>query len=291
MYIGRIIKGVGGFYYIYKDGEVYECKGRGLFRKNKEKLLVGDIVEFSISDQKDSHGTIEKILPRKNKIIRPEVANIDQIIIVFSIDEPSPNLLFIDKLIALSELNNLDIILCLNKMDLYKDNEKHNNIINIYESLEYPLIKLGLTDKPVENLVEYMDEKVTVFAGASGVGKSSIINEIIPGLKFETGEISKKISRGKHTTRHSELVHFKKNTFIVDTPGFTSIDIEGIEKERIKDLFIDIKNFSTDCKFNTCNHIKEPHCNVKLAVEDGNINKKRYENYVYLFNNHKDKRR
>ncbi len=276
---GIIVKGIGGFYYIIHNEDIYECKPRGIFRKQKIKPLVGDVVLFD-SNEDTKEGTIEKILDRKVELFRPPVANVDQAIIVFAIKNPNPDLKLLDKLLIMGEYYNLELKICINKIDI-DDVEECKKIHEIYKHTGYNIIFTSTkSDIGISEINETLKDKITVFAGPSGVGKSSILNSIQRGLKLKTGDISEKIKRGKHTTRHTELLKLDGGGWVVDTPGFTSFDIDFLESNNIEKLFPEFGNYIESCKFNNCIHINEPGCAIKDALNNGYINKNRYNNYV-----------
>lgn len=282
--VGRVIKGVGGQYTVYCEGREYVGKPRGIFRKSGTKVLVGDIVKFSVVS--DEEIVIEKILDRKNRLVRPVVANVDQVIISFAIKSPDINYDMLDRIIILAEESNVDIVLCLNKIDLATEKELQA-FRDIYGKM-YKILEVSTyKDLGRESLIETLEGKATVFAGPSGVGKSSMINMITDsvtnGVSMETGEISDKIKRGKHTTRHSQFIlleNYEQETFIVDSPGFSSLDLSHIKKIELKDYYVEFKKYS-NCKFLDCIHINEPSCEVKENVGT-NISEERYARYKYF---------
>ncbi len=282
---GRIIKGIGGFYYVETSEGLYECKARGIFRKKKETPLVGDLVEISVVDEYEKKGVIETIKKRKNELIRPSIANVDMAVIVFAAKNPDPNLSLIDRFIVLAEREFLDIVICINKIDV--DEEKdYMKIKSIYESCGYKVV-ISSTKKGIgiEELKEHMDGNVVVLAGPSGVGKSSLLNAIDERLQLKTGEISEKLGRGKHTTRHAELMDFGAGTMIADTPGFSSLSLNHIDEKELKEYFSEFAEYAEECRFHSdCIHENEPSCAVKNAVEDGNLFKERYDSYIQLLN-------
>ncbi|BEP29463.1 ribosome small subunit-dependent GTPase A [Helicovermis profundi] len=288
---GRIIKGIAGFYYVKADNVVFECKARGIFKKDKIIPLVGDNVIISINSLEEKTAIIEKIMPRNVEMIRPRVANVDQAVVVIALKNPEPHKIMIDKLTVLIEKSGLDLVICFNKCDL--DSEGiYKEFYDIYKSTGYRIISTSAYDNSgLDELKEVLDNKVSVLAGPSGVGKSSILNVIQRDLHLKTGLVSKKIKRGKHTTRHSELIELDFGGFVVDTPGFTSLDITSIEMSELKEFFPEFKNDKIQCKFSDCYHEKEPKCGVKLGVENGLISKSRYESYLYLLNEIKENRR
>lgn len=286
---GIIIKGIGGFYYVRSDNEVYECKARGKFRNKKITPLVGDKVRI-LYDELTEQGSIEEIEERTVELIRPPVANINQAVIVFAIQNPAPNMILLDKILAMAEFYHIDIVLCFNKVDLARD-EEVENLKERYKGTGYKVLFCSTKNNVgIDSVKDVLKDKVTVFAGPSGVGKSSILNLVQSGLKLKTGELSNKIKRGKHTTRHSELLELDEGGYVVDSPGFTSLSLDFIEKEELCDLFPEFHDYVDDCKFSNCIHINEPKCRVKEAVENGEINRERYESYLY-FINERDNRR
>ena len=277
---GRIIKGVGGTYFVATDNGIIKCSIRGIFRKNKITPTVGDYVEISILE--DDKGIIENILDRKNILIRPRVSNIDCAIITFAIKSPNINLDLLDRFLVLAESQNIEnIVICVNKCDL-ADKKELEEIEKIYKDI-YPIVFTSTNDGiGIQQIKEYMKDKVVVFAGPSGVGKSSLINSILPDAMLKTGDISKKIERGKHTTRQVELLEAFDNTYIVDTPGFTSLSLDFIPKEKLQHYFKEFIEYLDKCKFCDCSHIKEPHCSIKEQI-DINISKTRYERYTRFY--------
>lgn len=291
MYSGRLIKGIGGFYYVDIEGEIFECKARGLFRKKKITPLVGDYVEIDILDNENKKGVLEKINKRKNELIRPSVSNIDQVVVVFAVTQPDPHLSLLDRFLVLAKSQKLNIVICFNKIDLLNE-EEYSEIINIYKSAGYKLILTSTKEnKGVNELKNKLKNKTTVFAGPSGVGKSTLLNSVHPGLKLQTGEISLKISRGKHTTRHAEILSIEKDSWVVDTPGFSSLNMNFIEENQLELYFPEFMKYTDNCRFNTCKHINEPNCGVKEAVELGKIHESRYSNYNQFIEEIKKHRR
>lgn len=289
---GKIIKGIAGFYYV-NDGRnnLYECKAKGVFRNRKIKPLVGDDVEFTVLDEAEKEGNIEAILPRKNALIRPAVANADQALVVFSITQPEPNLNLLDRFLVMMELYEVPVIICFNKTDLADEalTEKYRSI---YEPAGYQVEFISTyEERGIDRIRELLRGKTTVLAGPSGVGKSSLTNRIQPHAAMETGDISQKIQRGKHTTRHSELFFVEEETYMMDTPGFSSMFTPEIEAGELKDCFPEFAPFEEDCRFLGCVHVGEKVCGVKEALKDGRISKSRYENYLLLYEELKHKRR
>lgn len=281
---GKIIKGIAGFYYVHTgDGSVYECKAKGVFRKDKQKPLVGDNVELVILDAEKKLGHIASILPRKNELIRPAVANVDQALIIFAVTKPEPNFNLLDRFLILMEQKELPCIICFNKQDLFSDEEKQE-LSKIYEKAGHMVLFVSaLFKQGVEELGELLEGKTTTVAGPSGVGKSSIINCIQPDIQMETGAISEKIERGKHTTRHSEIIPVNETTYLVDTPGFSSLLLFDLEKEELAQFYYEFSEYEPECKFIGCSHTHEPVCGVKEALESGKISSIRYKNYCLLY--------
>lgn len=288
---GIIFKGIGGFYYVKFNDAIYECKARGKFKNQKVTPLVGDYVHISIQDEEKKLGMIEEILERKTELLRPTVANVNQAIIVFSIKNPLPNIILLDKMLVLAEQSALNIVICFNKADLDVDFD-YEKYEAIYSRIGYPVLKTcAIEGEGIDELSYYLKDKITVFSGPSGVGKSSLLNAVHEGFTLQTGEISEKIKRGKHTTRHSELLELKNGGIVVDTPGFTSLSMHEIEAEDLKEYFPEFRMMDDQCKFDNCMHINEPDCIVKAAVVDNRISKDRYEAYLYILKEISEHRR
>lgn len=281
---GKIIKGISGFYYVYVEGAgLYECKAKGAFRKQKIKPLVGDNVEIAVIDEANKLGNVEKILPRKNELIRPAVSNIDMALVIFASAKPDPNFNLLDRFLCMMEYQKVPVTICFNKIDLV-DQEKLKEYSGIYEPAGYNVIfTCTKTKEGLGSIRSLIEGKTTTVAGPSGVGKSSIINCLQSDITMETGTISEKIERGKHTTRHSEIIPVSHDTYIMDTPGFSSMDVPGFEKENLWTCYPEFVRYEPYCRFIGCSHINEPDCGVKAAVEDGEISPVRYENYKLLY--------
>lgn len=287
---GKIIKGIAGFYYVHVAGKgIYACKAKGIFRKENIKPLVGDDVQIEITDVKDFEGNIMEILPRRSALIRPAVANIDQALLIFAMAKPEPNYNLLDRFLIMMCQQGLSCLICFNKEDIAGKAEKEY-IEKIYEKSGSTVIFVSAAKREgIDNLMELLYGKTTAVAGPSGVGKSSIINCLQNDKEMETGAISEKIERGKHTTRHSELITISENTYIMDTPGFSSLSLFDVEKEGLRVYYPEFAPYEAQCKFLTCAHIHEPVCGVKAALEKENINKVRYDNYVAFYEELKEK--
>lgn len=281
---GKIIKGIAGFYYIHaENGQVYECKAKGAFRKQKIKPLVGDMVRIAVLDEVEHLGNVEEILPRKNELIRPAVANIDMALVIFAAAKPEPNFNLLDRFLCMMEFQNVPVTICFNKTDLV-DEEKIEEYRRIYEPAGYRLMSTCTrTGEGVDAVKALLHGKTTTVAGPSGVGKSSLINALQSDVQMQTGVISDKIDRGRHTTRHSEIVPVMEDSYIMDTPGFSSMDVPGFEKEDLWTCFPEFREYEPYCKFQGCSHINEPDCGVKEALAEGKISSVRYENYKLLY--------
>lgn len=312
---GKIIKGVGGFYYVHPheniySENIYECKAKGIFRNKNIKPAVGDDVDIDILSEENLIGNITAIHERTNTLIRPAVANVDQAVIIFALSNPEPNYNLLDRFLIMMDRQSVRTIICLNKSDLV-DFEEAEKIKGIYQNCGYDVIitstyytddlasdsvtesfgKNSDFDSGMDMLHSVLKGKTTVFAGPSGVGKSSLLNNLKPDANAETGSLSEKIKRGKHTTRHSELIFIEDNTYIMDTPGFSSLYVEDIEPEDLRGYYNEFTEYSSECRFNGCLHINEPDCKVKEALEQGSISDLRYNNYKQMYNELKNKRR
>lgn len=286
---GIITKGIGGFYYVRVGDTTYECRARGLFRKQNIKPQVGDRVMIRV--QQDSLGYVEEVLERTTELIRPPVSNVNQAIIVFAIRKPDPNMWLLDRFLLLASSQNLDVVICINKVDMATEDEV-DEMKDMYKNTGYKVITTSTVDETgIDELRDILKDKITVFAGPSGVGKSTLLNMIQPNLKLETGVLSVKTSRGKHTTRHTELIELESGGFVLDTPGFSSLDLDFLSEETLEEHFPEIHEKGSECRFNGCKHLKEPGCAVKDSVESGEISQSRYDNYVMFLKEIIDNRR
>lgn len=288
---GKIIKGIAGFYYVYAEKSLYECKAKGTFRNQKVKPLVGDNVIISVLDKEKRIGNIDQILPRTSELVRPAVANVDQALVVFAAAAPEPNFNLLDRFLIMMEKQKVPTIICFNKMDLV-DDAKFQEYAAVYEKGGYPVISASTYEEHgMDTILKELKGKTTTLAGPSGVGKSSIMNMLNPDAHMDTGVISKKIERGRHTTRHSEILPVGEDTYLMDTPGFSSIYFYDMEPEDLKHYYREFEAYEPYCRFGGCNHIGEKECGIKQAVENGEISASRYENYRLFFEELKDKKR
>ena len=289
---GKIIKGIAGFYYIYaEDGNVYECKAKGIFRKDNFKPLVGDNVEITVLNEEEKEGSVTSILPRRNSLIRPAVANVDQAFLIFAMENPKPNFLLLDRFLIMMEQQKIPVVICFNKKDVGEKKEMEK-LYEIYTGCGYRVVLSSTYEgEGMDEIHEILKGKTTVVAGPSGVGKSSITNCMQGEVQMETGEISKKLKRGKHTTRHSQVIPVEKNTFLVDTPGFSSLYLTDMKEEELRDYFPEFVMYEPQCRFQGCMHIHEPGCAVKEALSNHKISSLRYEDYLGLHEEIKEKRR
>ena len=289
---GKIIKGIAGFYYIYaEDGNIYECKAKGIFRKDNFKPLVGDNVEITVLNEEEKEGSVTSILPRRNSLIRPAVANVDQAFLIFAMENPKPNFLLLDRFLIMMKQQEIPAVICFNKTDV-GEKEEMEKLYEIYTGCGYRVVLSSTYEgEGMDEIHEILKGKTTVVAGPSGVGKSSITNCMQGEVQMETGEISKKLKRGKHTTRHSQVIPVEKNTFLVDTPGFSSLYLTDMKEEELRDYFPEFVMYEPQCRFQGCMHIHEPGCAVKKALSEGKISQQRYDNYLALYEELKEKRR
>ena len=288
--LGRILKGIAGFYYVEtKDALVYECKAKGIFRKTGIKPIVGDNVEIEIIDEDNRQGNLVDVLPRKNCLYRPPVANVDQAVILFAIVKPDPNYNLLDRFLIMLRQQNLPVIICFNKQDI-ATKEEAKELHDAYEKCGYHVLFISVKeDRGLDELKALLKGKTSTLAGPSGVGKSSLLNKLVPEARMETSELSRKIDRGKNTTRHSELFYVKElsddseETFIIDTPGFTSLELREVTAETLMNYYPEFEPFEPQCRFGGCSHIAEPDCGVKSALESGELSGVRYDNYKIIY--------
>ncbi|MCX7842941.1 MAG: ribosome small subunit-dependent GTPase A [Clostridia bacterium] len=280
---GIILKGIGGFYYVDTGRCIYECKARGVFRKDDMIPLPGDRVNISIVDETKGIGNIDEILARKSFLIRPNVANVDQAAIVLAVRAPSPDFMLVDKLLIAAGMVGIKCIICINKIDLGIEDE-FKEMADIYRKAGYPVILLSSKlNAGYDSLKKYLDMNITVFAGQSGVGKSTILNSLLESSVMETGEVSQKLERGRHTTRHAELVTLKSGGYLVDTPGFSSFELSELSHSELQNFYPEFEGYIGKCRFTGCSHISEPGCRVKEALEKGLIDTGRYGRYAQLY--------
>lgn len=285
---GTIIKALSGYYYVKSEGEVYQCRGRGNFRKRKLTPLVGDEVEFESTNPTD--GYVLELFERKNELIRPPIANVDQALIIFSARKPAFNTLLLDRFLVHIEANEILPVICVSKFDLLEDDEKIQQELAVYRKIGYQVIMTSSIDEMgLEEVRDVFEDKVTVIAGQSGVGKSTLLNTLNPNLNLETNEISSHLGRGKHTTRHVELIPFGKG-LVADTPGFSSLEFGDMEPEDLSIFFPEMRDRRPECKFRGCTHTSEPKCAVKAALDAGEIAQFRYDHYEQFLQELKDKK-
>ncbi len=285
LFQGKITRGVGGFYYVFvpaKD-KLYECRAKGAFRNDKIKPLVGDTVEIQIISEEDASGNLERILPRKSCLVRPAVANVDQVLVITAVRNPDISLNLLDRLLIHVEQQRLPVLICLNKSDLDEE-QKGIQIAAAYEAAGYPVLRISAFEKgDVDRVRSCLKGKTTTVAGPSGVGKSTLINRLQQEIYMETGEVSRKSSRGRHTTRHSQLIPIDRESYILDTPGFGAMDLFDLEKEDLASCYREFAPYEGECRFAGCSHIHEPVCGVKDAVQQGKISEFRYQTYRTLY--------
>ena len=279
---GTIIKGIGGFYYVKAEGITYECKAKGVFRRDDIIPIPGDEVIISVIDELRQKGNVDKILPRRSYLIRPHVANVNQIILVIAAKSPAPDLMLLDKLLITAECKDIHVVICINKIDL-DEKQEYNKIVEAYKKAGYKVLLVSSkTDYGFDELCMVLKNKTTVFSGQSGVGKSTILNKIMNSLVMKTGEISEKNERGKHTTRHAELIELKSGGFILDTPGFSSFELSDIPYDQLASFYPEFTKMQNSCKYTGCSHLCEPGCVVMEGLESGIVDEGRYRRYVQI---------
>ncbi len=288
---GRIIKGIGGLYYVHTGGAVYACRARGIFRKDNFKPLPGDLAEISVLDEAEKEGVIDRILERKNVLIRPAVANVDQAMVIFAMASPAPSFPLLDRFLVMMEWQGIPSVLVFNKKDLAS--EKAMEAVRIrYAKTGYPTVFVSaLMDPDADEIRGLLRGKTTTVAGPSGAGKSSLINRLQSGVRMDTGAVSERIGRGRHTTRHTELLYVEENTWILDTPGFSSLELPVMEKEALGSCFPEICSRQDRCRFAGCSHLTEPDCAVRRALEEGALGRERYETYRLFYEELKSRRK
>lgn len=283
--IGLITKLITRMYYVDVEGSLYKCSTKGKLRKDSIKPLVGDKVKIELDPHTEDEAIISEVIKRKNDLKRPKIANVDNVVFVCSAKEPETNFELLDRLLLECERKNISALICINKIDLDKDAVLESEFKKRFNSTPYKLVCTSLlSPESIENLRKNLSKGVNVFAGASGVGKSTLINALSPSAAMETGVISQKLLRGKHTTRHSELLYLGENVYLCDTPGFSGYESDNIMPEEIQNFMPEIKKHSYECKFSDCIHIREPDCGVLFAIEKGLISNERYESYLSFVN-------
>jgi ribosome biogenesis GTPase len=282
MLTGVVIKSYSGFHYVRVDNRLWECSLRGRFRLTKQSILVGDQVQINVLDEEKGKGVVDSILPRRTQMDRPAVANVDQVVIIAAIKDPDLSRELLDRMLIIIEALQLTPVICFNKVDLLSDAEEINKLTEIYGPHYRVLVTSSKTLQGVEQLREELKGRISVFAGPSGAGKSSLLNDVQPGLSLKTGEVSAKIGRGKHTTRHVELLDLDFGGMVADSPGFSALFLPDIKKEELADCFPEFREYEGTCKFKGCLHYAEPNCAVKLAVAAGKIYPCRYEHYLHF---------
>ena len=281
---GKIIRSVGGFYFVWchEDGETYQCRARGRFRRDSFRPLVGDDCTFRLTQAQDVEGYVETIAKRRNQLIRPPVANVDQALVLFSFTSPEPNTRLLDRFLIEMRRQEIPAVICFNKSDLTSAADRVR-LMDVYRLSGCRVLSVSVLMKDgLEQIRELMKGKTTVLAGPSGVGKSSLTNDLCPSAGMEVGAVSLRTERGKQTTRHAELFAMGDDTFFFDTPGFSSLELQELKKEDVKSYFPEFQPYEPQCRFQGCMHIHEPDCAVKRALADGEISQERYDSYLQL---------
>ena len=286
---GLVLKGIGGFYFVETVEGTFRAKARGVFKKDRNLIMVGDEVEVQLAASEEDDSWITEIYQRRNSFQRPLISNIDKLVVVFSISQPEPNFLVIDKMLVTAESKGIQPIVCINKADL-ADECRIEEVRAIYDRIYPTYVTTAITGVSVAEIESLIDGSRVALAGPSGVGKSTLVNDLVPGTNMETGDISNKTARGKHTTRHVEMIKSGAG-YLFDTPGFTSLDLDSnIEASELGRCYPEIRNAMNKCKFNNCMHINEPDCAVKKAVASGIISESRYRTYLGIVDEVKRKR-
>ena len=282
--LGKITKGIAGFYYVHgEDGNLYECKAKGVFRKDGIKPLVGDNVSISVLDTEKKLGNLDEILPRESELLRPAAANIDQALIVFAAAKPAPNFNLLDRFLIRMGLEGIPVLVGFNKCELVTE-EQIAETEKIYSLAGYPVHFFSVKEeRGLDTVRQALSGKTTALAGQSGVGKSSLMNFLCPQAEMETGDVSRKIERGRHTTRHAEVFVVDHDTYVMDTPGFSSLYVNEIPASELWEYFPEMRDAEKECRFTGCCHMEEPDCGVKSRVVSGEIAKQRYESYRQLY--------
>ncbi len=281
---GIILKGIGGFYYVKDEnsGDVYECKPRGVFRKDSITPLPGDRVGFTVLDETEKLGNIDEIHKRISELVRPAIANIDQLIIVVAVKAPNPDFMLLDKLLITAEMKQLNALICINKVDLEDGNAKL--IREAYQLAGYNCIEISsVKNIGYKHLKNELKGHISVFAGQSGVGKSTILNHIMEAWVMETGTVSDRIERGKHTTRHAEIMELKYGGYVADTPGFSSYELTDVQFGELQNYYPEFRKYLNTCRFTSCSHITEPDCPIREALERGEIDNGRFQRYIQIY--------
>lgn len=274
-----IIKAVGGFYFVRAGDRVFRCSIRGKIRLKKSQAMVGDLVSVKLMG--DDDGVVEKILPRRNELVRPPIANVDQAVVIFATKQPDPSALLLDRFLVQVRAAEITPVICFNKFDLAENEEPE--LISHYDKTGYPVIRISAkTGKGIELLHNFLKDRINVLAGPSGVGKSSLLNTLQPGLELQTGDISRKLRRGKHTTRHVELIPLEQGGLVADTPGFSNVNLPALNREELAGYYPEFNSYADQCRFNGCLHYREPVCAVKEAVRKGRVSMLRYQNYLNI---------
>ncbi|PTX61228.1 ribosome biogenesis GTPase [Melghirimyces profundicolus] len=287
---GQIVRAVSGFFYVRTPEGDVRCRARGVFKKKKWSPLVGDRVTFE--ETEPGEGWVTDLHPRTTELVRPPVANVDQAVVVASLREPALQPELLDRFLVHAEREKLDVVICLTKMDLLEDESELDSVLDIYTKVDYPVLTTSVyTGEGIEALKAALKDRLSVFAGQSGVGKSSLLNAVLPSLGLKTGEVSKKLGRGRHTTRQVEILDLPDGGQVADTPGFSQLSFGNMEETEMGECFPEIAYFSPGCKFRGCLHKNEPRCAVKAAVEQGEISESRYRHYLSFLEEISDQRR
>ena len=290
---GKIIRAVGGFYFVWchEDGQTYQCRARGVFRKEGFRPLVGDDCTFRLTEAQDVEGYVETVAERKNQLIRPPVANVDQALVLFAFTSPDPNFQLLDRFLIEMRRQKIPAIICFNKSDLAAGTSRER-LLDVYSRCGCSVLSVSVRkEEGLEQIKERMRKKTTVLAGPSGVGKSSLTNYLCPTAGMKVGALSSRTERGKQTTRHAELFAVGDDTFFLDTPGFSSLELRNLKKDEVKRFYPEFLEYEPLCRFQGCMHMQEPDCGVKKAVEEGAVSRERYDSYLQLVEEISEQRR